>query len=372
MTRLKVLEDTPLPPLYAAWLRELLGGPIPSETRAACDACPMCATGHGEEDREPAFDPRVKCCTFLPDLPNFLVGRVLLDQGRAAAAGRRSVEARIDAKIAATPLGLGAPAPYAAMYRDAMRHSEFGRAPTLRCPHFLESSGHCGVWRHRMSTCATWFCKHARGAVGMDFWRTGVQPLLLVAESALARYCVLTLDPGPDALLRLFARRGQDDGPRHAGAQIREDPEVQRLDWGSWLGRERELYVECARIVGELRWREVLPLGGVELQARARIAQALYERLVDESLPKALRPGPFQVLEVGRDHTRLTSYSSYDPVEIPTALLPLLGRFDGRPTREVLAELRGSEGAAEIDAPMLRRLVDFEILLADTERGGPP
>ena len=45
------------------------------------------------------FHRDTKCCTYLPDLPNFLVGRILEDPDPALAPGRASVERRIDARV---------------------------------------------------------------------------------------------------------------------------------------------------------------------------------------------------------------------------------------------------------------------------------
>ena len=132
MRRLKVVSASPLPPLYDAWMSELLSGPIPSETEATCDDCAMCTPG-ATSASELSFDPRVKCCTYLPVLPNFLVGRILGDRDEAARKGRKTVEARMREKIAVTPLGIGAPSPHRALYQLAAKHSGFGRTPSLRC-----------------------------------------------------------------------------------------------------------------------------------------------------------------------------------------------------------------------------------------------
>jgi hypothetical protein len=63
-------------------MAELLGGIIPRESRASCDNCAMCAVGGAGQQSAPRayfFDPLVKCCSFVPDLPNFLVGGILSD-----------------------------------------------------------------------------------------------------------------------------------------------------------------------------------------------------------------------------------------------------------------------------------------------------
>src|ERR1700757_1244641 len=96
-------EDTSelLPPLYAAWVRELLDGSIPRETRATCDNCAMCGNGtKSVSSSVEYFDPAVKCCTYVPVLHNFLIGRILLDDDPSATLGQATVEARINEGIA--------------------------------------------------------------------------------------------------------------------------------------------------------------------------------------------------------------------------------------------------------------------------------
>src|SRR4029077_11253834 len=97
----------PLSPLYAKWMDELVGGAIPRESRATCSACAMCAEGQKDNaSRSSFFDLGVKCCTYLPTLPNFLVGRILLDTDPDAQVGRGTVEKRMKDAVGVSPLGL--------------------------------------------------------------------------------------------------------------------------------------------------------------------------------------------------------------------------------------------------------------------------
>ena len=89
-----------LPRLQAAWLAQILGAPIPAESNATCEACAMVADRpEGGASLEQGFNPETKCCTYLPELWNYLVGGVLDDQD-VDARGRASVEARIDRGLA--------------------------------------------------------------------------------------------------------------------------------------------------------------------------------------------------------------------------------------------------------------------------------
>src|SRR5215471_13758616 len=200
-SRTESFQAGALPPLYARWIDDLLDGPIPAETRATCDDCVMCPKpGDTINPEDRFFEPSIKCCSIVPVLPNFLVGRILSgdDPDPVSLEGRASVERRIKEGVAVTPLGLEWPAMIKLLYDNS---DAFGQSQTFRCPHYVEEAGRCGIWRHRDSVCATWFCKHVRGEVGRKFWRDSLEPLLRIVEKSLAQWCVLKMDIGGAALL---------------------------------------------------------------------------------------------------------------------------------------------------------------------------
>src|SRR5262249_54047658 len=159
-----VIPSSPLPPLYATWIDQLLGARIPAETDATCDDCAMCAPAGtaSQSTAEMFYNPDTKCCTYVPTLPNYLVGRILRDDDPAFAAGRKTVETRLENGVAVTPLGLGMFPVFGLLYRQTAEQT-FGRSKSLLCPHFMaEAGGRCGVWKHRAAVCATWYCKFVR------------------------------------------------------------------------------------------------------------------------------------------------------------------------------------------------------------------
>jgi hypothetical protein len=310
------------------------------------------------------YDPTIKCCTFLPELHNFLVGRVLADRSPDAAEGRETVVARVRSRAAVTPLGLGKPRAYTLLYRNQGRN-DFGSTRSFRCPHYLED-GRCGVWRHRESTCATWFCKHVRGANGAGFWRA-VHQLLQAVERSLARSCILELDPGAEALEHLFhvpSPVGQSEVPLDGVLE----PSLYKRLWGRWAGREAEFFEACARIVAGLTWKDVLARSGPEVALQARVVTARFARLSANELPERLWTAPFQIVSLTSESARLATYSRLDPIDIPRELFDALASFDGRETTEVVSEI-ARERRLRLAPDLIRRLVDFEVL---NESGGAP
>ena len=352
-----------LPPLYARWMAELLPGPIPRETDATCDDCAMWP-GPGEQPRSDGFFlPETKCCTYFPALPNYLVGRILEDGDPASAAGRATIEERIEARIGVTPVGLESSPVHTILYQHG-RPLAFGHSRRLRCPHYREDTGGlCGIWRHRNGTCATWYCKHVRGAVGLRFWQT-LDQLLTITEKSLGRWCALALHLDAETLHRLFPP-GTDRVMTEPldGGQIDEvvDDERYRRLWGNWAGREREFYRKAARLVDALTWREVAEISGTDVRLFAHLAVDRYRDLVSPRTPKRLTAGPFQVVSAGPDRTRVAGYSGLNPLDLPTELMRVLPCFDGRPTPEVLRMIREKHGL-RLTPGLIRKLADFAIL----------
>jgi hypothetical protein len=310
-----------------------------------------------DEPRRPGrvWFGRSKCCTYHPQLHNFLAGAVLADRSAALASARARLEVALAARTGVSPLGVLGPRSYWLLY-DATPEA-FGRGEELRCPFYDEVGGGCGVWGLRESTCATWFCKHDRGAVGEAFW-TAARRLLQALERAVARHCLVELELGADALAAVLAEGSA--GPE-LGAPA-DEAAIARA-WGRWRGRERELFVECARIARGLSPAAVLAAGGADARLRAEILRARFRELGDDRPPSGpLRAGSLEVVDTEPPSCVVVGYRRLDPVELPQALAAALLRFDGRATERVVEEVRRELGLV-LDGPTLRTLADFRLLV---------
>lgn len=323
-----------LPPLYGRWITELLGGPLPEEQAATCDACVQCS-GHVPEGYR--FADATKCCTYVPALANYLVGGAL--RGGSLLARERLLRRMRDQPDATTPHGLDATEDERQRYRDILGAETFGRDPRLSCPYHLPG-GLCGVWRNRNGICATWFCKHDRGALGQRFWQA-LEVLLTAVERELSHWC---------ACLILFD----------------ETPEVEgdAAPWSAWAGREADYYRRAAELVEALTWAQIQTIGGAALEPAIHDLLAAHAALRD-GIPARLRLGSIRVTHRGPERSRVVTYLDTDALELPTALLDLLPRFEGRATAELLRELQ-AEGV-DVSPALLRMCLDFEILVADPE-----
>jgi hypothetical protein len=296
------------------------------------------------------FSPDAKCCTYLPTLPNFLVGMILADEDPQAAAGRESVQQRIALGVGVTPLGIQAGPHFTLIYKHAA-DGLFGRSPGLRCPHFLAAGGGlCGIWRHRNAVCSTWFCKYERGDVGKKYWESMLH-LLTMVERHLSLWAASSLgesvkDLGP-ALLPYYATVFEPTSSRWTGGRT---------------GSPSEFYREAAKLVNELTWAQVQDIGGPELALLVGRLRAAHGALQRAEAPDRLRLGTVTTSSRPDGNVALMGYSPHDMLVVSASLAEALNRFDGRHwTSEVCKELENRPGVT-IDHPTLVRLVDFGVL----------
>ncbi|MEO6446861.1 MAG: hypothetical protein ABIZ91_17420 [Gemmatimonadaceae bacterium] len=357
-----------LPPLYARWVDELLQQPLPLETLSPCNDCVMCKPP-SEVPRPAArgqFNPITKCCTYMPTIPNFLIGAVLVDEDPAAAEGRLTLEKRLDAGVAISPRWAAMTPVFRLLYQHGERKA-FGRATSMRCPHYLDrEGGQCGIWRHRNSVCSTYFCNLERGLVGQRFWEE-MKSFLEAIELSLSEWCVRELDIGADALARLDSP-AHDEGFAHLTAHEIDgvaDAHEQRAIWGSWAGREREFYIAAGRMVESLTWKEVLRIGGEDIANHAQLLGVAYAALMNDDVPDLLTFAPVRSEPVD-DYVSRVWATGLDlaPIEIPTPLVSALRHFDGRtPTQDAIFSVV-FETRMGLQKWLVARLMDAGILVS--------
>lgn len=345
---------------YSDWIDQLLAGPIPPETKATCDDCAMLPQP-GMAQAGIVFHPETKCCTFEPALVNYRAGLILSDDDTDLAPGRRTVEERLRARVAVTPWGLHPSARFSLLYKNGA--NTFGRAPALGCPHQIE--GQCGIWRHNPATCTTWFCKHVRGATGLDFWND-LGELLREVDKQIGLWCALEVGAEPGPLARLLEMDKPLDAAELGGA-IQEDR--YRALWGRWAGRETEFYRACADRVRPLSWDDLVRICGPRVTVLSRLVRERYARLTSQAAPDRPRVGLIQIEGMVSGKYTAVTYSPYDPLRISPELTAVLPHFDGRPTDEVLQEIRVQRGI-RLDPALVRRMADFRVLVESSGSAG--
>ncbi len=307
---------------YPAIVGRLLDLPahrLVDQRRAPCTACPMTPPEDHDPTGERSFLPVVRCCTFEPDLPNYLVGAGLDSQ----VAPR--LRERLENPDGRLPEGLSCRARRRRAYLKGAS-TRFGRDASLACPFVRGDGGGCGIYRWRAATCRAWYCRYDAGLAGFLAWKE-LRSLLEAAESRLARACARALP-----------------SPRF------------------WEGRSawEAYYRGTAATVEVLPEQEVEALKHALEPQRARTLRALFRQ--DESTPAFLWTHPHRVEPCRDGIWRLQGYSPWDRVEAPAEILDLLRMLSrGGAWRDATAAIAQRTGQ-ELEPALVRALWQHRIL----------
>lgn len=372
------MGSTPLPDLYAKWMEDALGSELPAEPRATCHDCVMCkgAAQPAELAREVRFSPNSKCCTYVPLVPNYLVGKIIQDHSDEAQFGRTKLLDRLQNRVGATPFGMVVDAHSDRIYERLVAKDQFGKDDSLLCPYYNKDGGLCGIWRYRNAVCSTWFCKHERGAIGRRFW-ISVSRLLQHVERELATYCVFKIGVDQSAVNELFDPNGHPRSLKDMHTYLEDDQgrmdnTVARLLWGQWYDKEETFYGACADLVGDLTWSSVLQIVGTQTSVLTNHARQAFERLSTRRVDDVLCMSTFTIESASSDDVFIENeYTRFDPLRISRAVIDALPAFDGRPAIEVMQEL-GREKGVVIDPSLLHKLIDHQALVPLRGRDVPP
>lgn len=351
MTRIADL----LPKLYAELLPEFFQSELPANKAANCGECPMLSAphDHGPKDR---FSPATKCCTYYPNLPNFLVGAVLSSRAKVQTAGRERIRRIIRSGSGVVPAGVFRPAKWSLL----MRHSRqaFGKAESLRCPLFDASHGRCTIAPFWHSVCRTWFCKYDAGEDGRLFW-AALRAFWSLLEDRLVQYVLREEGWEAEAVL---AAPTHTDNLEAEDADEKRPPNYRQL-WGKWGGREEAFYKRAFRRVSRMTRKDCAQLLSVTDELHLDVVKQRYDRLVRPVLPARLMRNSSMVAGNTGDGYIVTGYSSLDPVEISDRVGTVLEFFDGRQstadTIETVKQVTGYEPTEDL----LLSLYRFRILV---------
>jgi len=296
------------------------------EKRATCNNCAMCDHGQVAPVEMDYFEPSAKCCTYHPNLANYLVGGILADPSEELTEGKRRIRERIAGRTGVTPHFLAAPRKYALLYAAARGSGAFGRSKALLCPYFdAENDGRCTVWRYREAVCSTYYCKYNNGKPGFQFWDT-LKGYLSHVEHTLAPFLATTIDRDlemPAMTQNQLTIEELEDRPPSASAYARW--------WGKWVGREEEFYITCYERALALRRQVFAEQVDDTANGRRYTAEleARYDAIGKQAvLPSNLVLAPGIRTRSGSDSVVVTTYNPYDGFSIERELYDVLWKLD--------------------------------------------
>ena len=352
-----------LPPIYRSLLPQTFETNVADESKATCSNCAMCSSNRQSLPGEDStfFEPNVKCCTFHPSLPNFLVGAILADSSVNKETGRNRIQEKLASRIGVTPYGIAAPAKYTMLYGNTREF--FGRSRAMRCPYYVdEGGGLCSIWAYREAVCSTYFCKHVAGADGRRFWMS-LKSYLALIEQQLSRYAIFKLYPE----YLLTGRHPADPPARKLDREELEDlppseKTYSRL-WESWTGMEREFFIECHQLVSSLKEEEVRDILGIDGEISLTSMKKNLRDMQAPRLPEKLKINQDLTLKwLTTGEVVLGAYSELDALALPASAFPLLQEFRGDQTvSEVRQKLR-SEKQTDFADEVLLSLYQHRVL----------
>ena len=166
---------------------ELLNFPM-IEKRADCSKCSL-AEGRSPDKR--AYLPHLKCCTFHPFKPNYVLGQILLDKNIPVEVKLR-IETKIEELDFAIPIGMLAPLNFQLDF-SKRKAGDFGNRADWLCPYYDTQKNNCGVWDYRTSVCTSFHCLSSYGKLGFEFWEK-LEDFMSYLEMTLMEEILLELN----------------------------------------------------------------------------------------------------------------------------------------------------------------------------------
>lgn len=360
-----------LPDLYSSFLHEPFDLHTPPTTLSTCHHCAMvCPSNQDQLQTETVaqgyFSPDVKCCSFFPRIPNYLLGALFANQDPAFDEGRERVKKIINSHIGVTPGWLGGSKKYYLLFFSAYEKS-FGRSTTLRCPFFLNDSGLCSIWKFRETDCSTFFCKHDRGAESTHFWRT-FENAMAVIETILANYAGKQVFPEMAHEVKRLGTQPQLD------TYELEDkaPPKELYDnwWGEWSGREVAFYVKCYEVIQNLTQDTFLELieGNKQLASLIPSFTKIQDEVFHPRIPESLVINPrLRTWDISEEHTVFSGYRRYHPIVMISEIKELLEYFEEEAKVEEVRQKILEKDEVDIPDEIFLQLYQFRILTTTEE-----
>lgn len=242
-----------LPELYQKLFPKKLLDWDPKETKATCDNCAMTRENQlsrqGKRSPEISYQANLKCCTFHPFQPNYLVGG-LLATGQILPGAMRSLDLKIKNRIYALPIGVLPPVPHQVEFNHRKK-TEFGNREDWLCPYYEKAENLCGIWKFRGAVCSSFFCQSSSGKKGMGFWDLTSNYLTYV-EAALMEEALVMLDFSPRQISQNMGYLNRFEATREELKMDSLPLELAKDLWNGYFDDQKGFYKKCYQIVTEM------------------------------------------------------------------------------------------------------------------------
>ena len=356
-----------LPDVYRGVFADFFTSQVAEESAATCASCAMWRSPGPRCSNVEGFSRQTKCCTYYPELPNYLVGALLNSRSGALTTGRDRTRAIISGRIGVTPHGLLRPPKHTLLMINAPE--ALGRCGSLACPYYDQQEGTCAVHPFRNAVCCTWFCKYSAGKDGWLFWQA-LKTYLSEAQTTLTQYALHRLGWPSDQIIQPEADGSFLTAREADGLPI--ENEAYGALWRDWVGREAAFYRTTHRIVAALSRSDFEGLMGIAHMIRLDEVRQKHQHLLEAKLPNVLKRNPdLRTEKVAADSYVLIGYSPLDPLMASKRVHDMLDFFDGRRSNEAVCRLIEKELGSRPSTELVLSLYQLRVLIDATKRTTP-
>lgn len=237
------------------------------ETKATCDNCAM-APENQPASAKVTYRKHLKCCTFEPYLPNFIVGALLVNESRFPE-GAAHIRRKIERREYALPIGLVPSVKFQVQFNNR-GPKDFGNREEWLCPYYQKKTQGCGIWKFRGTVCSTYFCRFDAGAAGERFWES-LSNYLSYSEMAIMEDVLAELDFSPRQVSELLDYMNRYDGTGEEKNSHQMAPALFKRLWNGYDSDIEGFYKKCYEKAGEFersRFEEMIGDFGRTLESK--------------------------------------------------------------------------------------------------------
>jgi Fe-S-cluster containining protein len=244
-----------IPEVYRKLLpKELLKAEI-RETKATCGDCNWSA-----------YQKHLKCCTYEPYLPNYLVG-ALFESEATSASALMAMRGKIDQRQFSLPIGMTASVKYQVTFNHR-EENDFGNREDWLCPYYNKEKQNCGIWKNRSAVCTTFFCQSSYGVMGMEFWKQ-MNDYLTYVEMAIMEEILVHLDFSPRQLSDCLQFLNRHEGSAtEMKAHSLTEAKARKL-WNGYYDEQEAFFRKTYKMASEMgpkQFREAIGELGEEIE----------------------------------------------------------------------------------------------------------
>lgn len=228
------------------------------ESKATCHNCLRAR----DQRFKLTYKENLKCCTFVPFIPNYALGALLTEN----ISGQAKIRQMIADRRFALPLGLFPDLNYQYKF-TTKKENEFGNNPDLLCHYFDTDQNQCSIWKYRGVVCTTFYCQSSYGQLGKDFW-SEMKDYLSYVEMALAEDCLVMKDFSPRDISDQLIFLNKTDFNNQEKKQKTLTAEQHKTLWNGYSSPE-DFYISCYKMVQKLdrsSFKEILSQQGLGLE----------------------------------------------------------------------------------------------------------